>query len=115
MYTKGKWEVKYYHQYGNRRAGEEITPDIMCNQERVASVCIYAAAKGNQETADANAKRIVQCVNGWDELQKQRDALLEACKDMSSACRDFCNRNLTANQCNALVSINQAIQENQNE
>ena len=74
--TKDKWEVRYYHQYGNRRADEEITPDIMCNGERIASVCVYAAAKGKQEIADANAKRICQCVNNFD-------ALLDACKKAS--------------------------------
>ncbi len=69
-YTKGKWEVKHYHNHGEGKHGDPITPDIMCNQERIASVCIYAAAHGNQEIADANARLIAAAPE-----------LLEACKE----------------------------------
>ncbi len=68
-YTKGKWEVKYYHNYGDRKHDEPTTPDIMCNQERIATIPVYAAAHGNQEVADANARLIAAAPE-----------LLEACK-----------------------------------
>ncbi|KKL49238.1 hypothetical protein LCGC14_2317530, partial [marine sediment metagenome] len=69
-HTKGKWEVKYYHNHGDRKHDEPIVPDIMCNQERIATIPVYAAAHGNQEIADANARLIAAAPE-----------LLDACKN----------------------------------
>ena len=82
---------------GELKHGELLTPDIMCNAERVASVCIYAAAGGSQEVADANAQRIVIAVNNFD-------ALLDACK----MARDTLDSNCDCNEPEDLDSAFQA-------
>jgi len=69
MYTRGKWYVK---------KGNLIMAD--------ANTCIAEVdgyRSGNSlpaEEDETNAERICKCVNGWDELEKQRDKLLDACK-----------------------------------
>ena len=73
MYTKRKWE-------GNNSCiwvslPEEIPP----KWGRNIIATIHCSHVGTKE-AEANARRICQCVNGWDELQQQRDNLLKACK-----------------------------------
>ena len=71
-HTKGKWKIRYYHNYGEQKDGEPITPVIVSDEGRVATIVLFNAAIGRQDIADANARRICQCVNNFDKL-------LEAC------------------------------------
>ena len=67
MYTKGKWtiekELNAYHIKGE--SGIDIATVFECKKQ----------------AERANAERICFCVNSHDELVKQRDELLEACRD----------------------------------
>ena len=73
MYTKGKWEV--------------VKSNGFCGEYyKIASDGILAVTCGGDSVSrpsseqKANAERICHCVNNFDELEKQRDELLEACK-----------------------------------
>ena len=74
MYTKTEWMV-----YDGEK-GIEIHAD---NESDAGSVIVADVVEGDIgiEEAKANAERICLCVNSHDELVKQRDELLEACRD----------------------------------
>jgi hypothetical protein len=61
MYTKGKWEVKETLQ--NDRDKIFFHTSIICGGIRVAK-----SSGIGEESAIANAERICQCVNNFDEL-----------------------------------------------
>lgn len=75
-HTKGKWTVT---KNGNL---------IYCNGIKVA-VASYTSNSGmyghivsDEKESEANAERIVQCVNGWDELEKKNKKFREALQNM---------------------------------
>ena len=87
-YTTGKWEVRY----------DSGIAEIYCNDYLIAEI---DPNKRDDIISQANAERICQCVNGWDDRSRQiaelaesveklredvlrvessRDTLLKACK-----------------------------------
>ena len=70
-HTQGKWEAD--------KGAIFIRGDQGINQWIAG---MYPGQPKGSVEGIANAHRICQCVNGWDELVKQRDALLEACKNI---------------------------------
>ena len=75
-HTKGKWE------------SDELSPEfIVCGNKIIASIASpndvlcyedkdFKGTKASEATA--NARRICQCVNGWDNLQALNKQLLDA-------------------------------------
>ena len=68
MWTNGIWEV-------TRIETDKEYVWVTCEQNCIAKIAVPKKFENEQI---ANAERICQCVNGWDDLVKQRDALLEA-------------------------------------
>jgi hypothetical protein len=74
-YTKGKWlfrkdddAVKYFNDY---------LINVSNRQPLIARIFDSKSKTDFAIEARANAQRICQCVNGWDELQAQNKGLLE--------------------------------------
>lgn len=59
---------------------------IIATQELIDSDIPWIADCGYTEQSEANARRICHCVNNFDEVEKQRDDLLEACKRIKERC-----------------------------
>ena len=74
MYSKGKWG--YLRSRRKHKESLFITTDAHKGENQFVGK-VYGFRIHDEV---ANAERICQCVNGWDELQKQRDALLDALK-----------------------------------
>lgn len=76
-YTKGKWEAVEF----NHTSAVEIQVKGDVNQRfKLVAACFNRERDENRPTyieSVANAERICHCVNGWDELVKERDELLE--------------------------------------
>lgn len=72
MHTKGKWKA--------------LPPEASCGDCIVQADdkfdTVVAAVVGGMPAKEqlANAERICKCVNGWDDLVKQRDELLTGCR-----------------------------------
>ena len=65
-HTPLPWKKRYYHTYG-----EETQLDIVTlNNDRIATVVLWGAAKGNKEEADNNAEVIFRACNSHYELLK---------------------------------------------
>lgn len=111
-YTKGKWEVMDWGigtitciKSGDMHIAQVAYCDWHTKEER----------KNRYELQKANAERICQCVNGWDELEEenryyielnnkllkdsyelkaQRDELLKACKEIYDEMEFDANQNI---------------------
>ncbi len=69
MHTKGKWEIGEFYYPDDRRQG---TCEVRQDMGILAKVVLPAKGWSGYEEGQANARRIVQCVNSHDDL-------LEAC------------------------------------
>jgi hypothetical protein len=81
-YTKGKWEIEIIE---NKTCVLQSEKDAELWQGApdprfIATVGCGSSSIDYSDEDLANTQRICQCVNGWDELERQRDELLEACK-----------------------------------
>lgn len=88
MYTKGKWEAVEF----NHTSAVEIQVKGDVNQRfKLVAACFNRERDENRPTyieSVSNAERICHCVNTYDELVKERDELLEACKEALSELKD---------------------------
>lgn len=78
-HTKGKLIVSKIYDDGSVHLHGGENKDYICaiQIKQIGGGAIAAAMEGIRM---ANAEHIRLCWNGWDELIKQRDALLDACE-----------------------------------
>lgn len=81
-YTKGKWTVELMGEAGNQNERLIIGHPNPKDFNIIRSI---GKTFDRGEENIANAERICQCVNSWDDLVAQRDELLKAAKDAISA------------------------------
>ena len=77
MFTQGKWEV------GECKDGIYAGKMCLVKSEVAEILGPRQVSRPQHPNVEANAQRIVQCCNGWDELTKQRDDLLKALQKIS--------------------------------
>ena len=74
MWTKGIWEV-------TRIETDKEYVWVTCEQNCIAKIAVPKKFENEQI---ANAERICQCVNGWDDLEKCNHIMVEALAEIKA-------------------------------
>lgn len=74
-HTKEIWRITGKDEMDGIEIGMDNPDGTICP---LINITWYGEDDCNAEEDEARANRLIQCWNGWDELEKQRDELLEA-------------------------------------